>query len=73
MHCANEIRLKATKRIVRYLKGTINFGVKYKKSQHFRLTDFSNSDWAGLIDNIKSTSGYYFNLRLGVFSWCSKK
>nr|KYP66217.1 hypothetical protein KK1_012504 [Cajanus cajan] len=29
MHCASELHLKATKRVVRYIKGTINYGVRY--------------------------------------------
>ena len=29
MHCASEVHLKAAKRVVRYIKGTINYGVKF--------------------------------------------
>ena len=31
MHCASEIHLQATKRIVRYIKGIIDFGIKFKQ------------------------------------------
>jgi hypothetical protein len=37
------------------------------------LYGFSDSDWAGSLDDMRSTSGYCFNLGSGVFSWCSKK
>ena len=30
MHCASEIHLQSAKRIVRYIKGTIDFGIKFK-------------------------------------------
>jgi len=73
MHCASEIHLKAAKRVVRYIKGTINFGIKFKKSKEFKLFGFSDSDWAGSIDDMKSTSGYCFSFGSGVFSWSSKK
>jgi len=72
MHCASDLHLRAAKRIVRYIKGTINYGVKFHKSQKFRLNGFSDSDWGGAPD-MKSTSGFCFNLGSGAFSWYSKK
>lgn len=73
MHCATEIHLQAAKRVLRYIKGTINYGVKFGKSADFKLFGFSDSDWAGSIDDRRSTSGYCFSLGSGIFSWCSKK
>ncbi|WMV55064.1 hypothetical protein MTR67_048449 [Solanum verrucosum] len=72
MHCASDLHLRAAKRIVRYIKGIINYGVKFHKSQKFRLNGFSDSDWGGAPD-MKSTSGFCFNLGSGAFSWYSKK
>ena len=43
------------------------------KSENFKLSGYPNSDWAGSVDDMKSTLGYCFNLGSGVFSWCSKK
>ena len=68
MHCASEMHLKASKRILRYLKGIIDYGVKFEKRQEFKLYGFSDSDWARSIDDTKSTSGYCFSLGSGVFS-----
>ena len=73
MHCASELHLKAAKRVMRYIKGTINFGVKYYQVQDFKLLGFSDSDWAGSFDDMKSTSGYCFSMGSGVFFWSSKK
>lgn len=73
MHCASEVHLKAAKRVIRYIKGTINHGVKFQKSQNLKLLGYSDSDWAGSVDDMKSTSGYCFSLGSGIFSWCSKK
>ena len=36
---------KATKRILRYLKGTINFGLFYSVSNDYKLVGYSDSDW----------------------------
>eukprot|EP00253_Pinus_taeda_P031310 PITA_31310 len=38
-----------------------------------RLSGFTNADWAGSSVDRKSTSGYYFNIRSGITSWCSRK
>ncbi|KAH9679707.1 hypothetical protein KPL71_026242 [Citrus sinensis] len=73
MHCTSEWHLKAAKRVLRYVKGTCNFGIKFTTSKEFKLFGFSYSDWGGSIDDMKSTSGYYFTLGSGVFSWSSKK
>ena len=73
MHCASEVHLQAVKRIVRYVKGTIDYGVKYTHSQNFQFHGYSDSDWGGSIDDMKSTTGYSFSFGSGMFSWSSKK
>ncbi|XP_073120345.1 secreted RxLR effector protein 161-like [Henckelia pumila] len=73
MHCATEMHLQAAKRVIRYIKGTVNFGVKFRKCLNFKLMGFSDRNWGGFKDDMKNTSGYCFSLGSGVFSWCSKK
>ena len=41
------------KRILRYLKGTKDYGLHYKRSERFDLKVFTGSDWAGNIDDRK--------------------
>ena len=67
MHCASELHLKAAKRVLKYIKGIVNFGVKFKKNQCFKLQGFSNSDWRGSVDDTKKTSRYCFSLGSGIF------
>ncbi|WZY88683.1 hypothetical protein YC2023_045418 [Brassica napus] len=73
MHCASEIHFQAAKRILRYVRGTTEYGIKYTCSHSPKLTGFSDSDWAGSIDDMRSTTGFYFTFGSGMFSWCSKK
>ena len=64
----------AVKRILRYLKGTPNFGLLYsKKSLGDLCVGYSDADWAGDIDDRKSTSGYVFQIGGTAVSWRSKK
>ncbi|KAL0414443.1 UNVERIFIED_CONTAM: Retrovirus-related Pol polyprotein from transposon RE1 [Sesamum radiatum] len=61
------------KRILRYLQGTKDFGIWYKSTNDAKLVGYTDSDWAGSADDMKSTSGYTFSLGSGIFSWASKK
>nr|GEX22873.1 retrovirus-related Pol polyprotein from transposon TNT 1-94 [Tanacetum cinerariifolium] len=49
--------LKEVKRIFHYLQGTVNTGLWYTKDSGFKLTGFSDADYARCKDTIKSTSG----------------
>ncbi|KAM1823768.1 hypothetical protein FF1_025765 [Malus domestica] len=65
--------LKTAKRILRYLKGTINFGLFYSSSSNYKLVGYSDSDWAGDSDDRKSTTGFVFFIGDTAFTWMSKK
>lgn len=73
LHCASASHMVAAKRIVRYLKGTALHGIKFKKGTDSKLNGYSDSDWAGSMDDMKSTSGFCFTFSSAYFSWCSKK
>ena len=49
--------LQVVKHIYRYIKGTIAHGLSFRASDSLMLTAFSNSDWAGNLDNRRSTTG----------------
>lgn len=73
MHKPSVHHLGAAKRILRYVAGTANFGIRYSKVSDFRLCGYSDSDWAGCLEDRKSTSGHVFFLGSGAISWSSKK
>ena len=63
----------ATKRILRYLKKTKDYGLWYPKDGKFELRVYTDADWAGNVDDRKSTIGgaFFFGERL--VTWTSKK
>ena len=67
------VHLIAAKHILRYLKGTIDYGLKYDANQKTNLEGYVDLDWAGNAIDRKSTSGCCFSMGLGVISWFSRK
>ncbi|XP_075098864.1 secreted RxLR effector protein 161-like [Nicotiana tabacum] len=61
------------KRIMRYLKGTVDYALCYQCGKDLRLVGYSDADHGGDLDERKSTSGYVFLLSDGDISWSSKK
>jgi len=55
------------------IKGTISYGLLYIRCDDFQLISYTDSDWAGDVDERKSTTGYVFFLDNTVFSWSLKK
>ncbi|KAG8476415.1 hypothetical protein CXB51_033365 [Gossypium anomalum] len=64
---------KLQKRVLRYIKGTLSYGMLYSKAESLRLVGYTDSDWAGSMDDMKSTLGYVFTLGSAIFCWSSKK
>ncbi|KAK8916713.1 hypothetical protein KSP39_PZI022778 [Platanthera zijinensis] len=65
--------LTAAKRVLRYLKGTLHYGLLYEEEASTDLTGFSDSDWGGDSEDRKSTSGYVFMLGSKAVTWSSRK
>ena len=68
-----ENHMMAIKRIMRYLKGTEDYGLWYEMGENLDLKVFTNADWVGNIDDKKSTSGGAFFLGKRLVSWTRKK
>ncbi|XP_019260709.1 PREDICTED: uncharacterized protein LOC109238682 [Nicotiana attenuata] len=69
----NSMHLQAIKRILRYVKGTIDHGLRIISQSSFRLYGFSDVDWAGCAITRMSTTGYSIYLGANCFSWSSRK
>ena len=73
MQTTHESHWKAAKRILRYIRGTIQFGIHYNTGGKPLLVGFTDSDWASDPDDRKSTAGYVFSLGSGPVTWDCKK
>jgi hypothetical protein len=69
----NEIHWKVAKGILRYLKGTLNDGIVYRRNEGVILKGYSDSDYAGDKTDRKSTTGFVFQINDAPISWCSQK
>ncbi|PNX98657.1 gag-pol polyprotein, partial [Trifolium pratense] len=69
MERPTEIHMTAVKRILRYLKGTASYGFWYKRVKGEELVGWSDSDYAGDIDDRRSTSDYVFMIGTKAVSW----
>lgn len=64
---------QATKKVMRYLQGTKDYMLTYRRSDQLEVVGYSDSDFAGCQDSKKSTSGFVFLLAGGAISWKSVK
>src|SRR5712691_10456114 len=67
------VHLVAAKHVMRYLKGTIDFGLYYDGSHEYRLYGYTDAYWAGSISDMKIKSSRCFCLRSAMSSWFSRK
>ena len=59
---------KVAKKVMRYLQGTKDYILMYKRTDNLEVIGYSDSDYAGCIDSRKSTPRYVFMLTSGVVS-----
>ena len=63
----------AAKHILRYQRGTVDYGLKYDKNQKINLEGYVDLDWVRSGIDRKSTLRCCFSMGLGVISWFSRK
>ncbi|XP_038713373.1 secreted RxLR effector protein 161-like [Tripterygium wilfordii] len=73
MGAPTEMHFLAAKRVLRYIKGTSDYGLSYKKGSVDCLVEYSDSGYGGDLEDRKSTSGYAFIYGSAPIAWSSKK
>ncbi|GKB51934.1 ribonuclease H-like domain-containing protein [Tanacetum coccineum] len=73
MHDPREPHFSALKRILRYVRGTLNYDLQLFSSSTTDLVAYSDTDWAGCPTTRRSTSGYCVFLGNNLLSWSSKR
>jgi hypothetical protein len=63
------VHLVAAKHVMRYLKGTIDYGLSYNGDHDFTLSGYTDAYWEGSVSDRKITSGFFFILGSTMISW----
>lgn len=73
--CASEDLWRALKRVLRYMKGTVNLNLIFKRNTFNEecIIEYVDSDWAGDSTDHRSTAGYIFKILDCPVSWVSRK
>jgi hypothetical protein len=67
------VHMIGAKHVLRYVAGTVDYGLDYIRGDGVTLVGYTDSDWAGCAADRKSTSGCCFSLGSGLVSWFSRK
>ncbi|GJW03741.1 retrovirus-related pol polyprotein from transposon RE1 [Tanacetum coccineum] len=73
LHAPTNDHFQAVKRILRYVKGTMTFGLAFNRSPRASLTAFSDADWARCTETRRSTYRYSIFQGGNLVSWSAKK
>ena len=73
MQVPRKPHLDAVRRILRYVKSTLHYGLFYEAGTDVQVFGYTDADWAGSMSDRRSTSGYMFSLGSAAVTWSSKK
>jgi histone deacetylase 1/2 len=73
LHAPTTTHWSAVKCILRYIRGTLNLGLKIEVSKSMLVSAFSDADWAGDVDDRRSTGGFAVFLGNNLVSWSARK
>jgi len=73
LHAPTTVHWTAVKRILRYLKNTTRLGIRIARSPSSLVSGFSDADWAGDVDDRRSTGGFAIFFGSNLVSWSARK
>jgi len=73
LHSPTTIHWTAVKRILRYVKYTLDLGLRIERSSSLLISAFSDADWAGNVDDRRSTGGFAVFFGSNLISWSARK
>jgi histone deacetylase 1/2 len=73
LHAPTEIHWSAVKRILRYVKANTKIGLSISRCKSLLVSGFSDADWAGSLDDRRSTWGFAIFLGSNLISWSARK
>ena len=73
MESPSKEHFTSAKRVLRYVKGTLNLGSSYKQGREMSLVGYCDNDYRGDSVDRKSTSGVFFFLGDNIITWMSQK
>jgi hypothetical protein len=65
--------MSVVKRILRYVRYTIDIGLEFCSTTSTLLSAFSDADWAGSMDDRRSTGGYAIFYGGNLIAWSARK
>ena len=73
LHAPTAIHWSAVKRILRYVKFSARLGLHIQRSKSVLISAFSDADWAGSVDDRRSTGGFAIFFGANLVSWSARK
>ena len=68
-----KVHWTVVKHMLRYIRGTVEYGLVYERSGSILLARFTDTNWEGCVEDWKSTSSCFFTIGSRVVSWFSRK
>jgi hypothetical protein len=73
MQTPRKPHLDVVRRILRYIKHTLQCGIFYEAKSQLQVHGYMNADWTNNVLDRRSTNGFMFSFGSGAVSWSSKK
>lgn len=73
LHAPTTVNWSAVKRILRYVNGTLKLGLHVRRSKSMMVSAFSDTDWAGCVNDRRSTGSFAVFLGCNLISWSARK